>query len=294
MPTPSSLIDAMRQALPAMSAAERRVADVILKDISGATRLSTRDLSGLAAVSEPTIVRFARRMGSTGFPEFKLRLSEDYATGRMFLPSDPPSRSQDPAIVTGQVYEATAQALAYSFAQRDPAALEDAANRLHGARRILCLGVGGSSANVAAEAVTRLFRFDIAASCLTDPYAQTVAATLCRPSDAMLVFSVTGKPASLLSAAELARAQGASVIAVTRPGSPLAAASSVTIGLDIPDHDRRPEIPNRSRYGQLYVLDCLTTLVAARRLRTANPGLRRAREALIALHGPTEQQPIGD
>jgi RpiR family carbohydrate utilization transcriptional regulator len=74
----------------------------------------------------------------------------------------------------------------------------------------------------------------------------------------------------------------------------LAAASSVVIGLDIPDDDRRPEIPNRSRYGQLYILDCIATLIGSRRLDAAAPGLQRARAALLATHGPTRQQPIGD
>ncbi len=159
---------------------------------------------------------------------------------------------------------------------------------------MFCFGVGGSSAHVAAEAANRLFRFEIAISAVSDPYVQTVTAALCGKRDALLIFSVTGKPQCLVSAAALARARGASVIAVTRPSSPLAAESTVLIGLDISDDDRRPEIPNRSRYGQLYVLDCLATLVASTRLARSGPKLQRAREALLALHGPTEQQPIGD
>src|ERR1700730_8709721 len=123
MSTARSLIDDMRQALSALNPAERRVAEVILSDISAATRITTRDLSRRAAVSEPTVVRFARRMGSDGFTEFKMRLSEDFATGRMFVMSDPPSLSQEPGMIASQVYEATAQALAYSFSQRDPDAL---------------------------------------------------------------------------------------------------------------------------------------------------------------------------
>lgn len=294
MSSARSLIDEMRQQLGQLNPAERRLAEVVLADISGATRSTTRELSRRAAVSEPTVVRFARRMGNTGFTAFKLRLSEDFATGRMFIPSDPPATTQDPVVIASQVYEATAQALSFSFAQRDPGALAAAAEAIHAARRVFCFGVGGSSANVAAEAANRLFRFGVGVSAVIDPYSQAVTAALCGAQDALLVFSVTGKPPSLLSGAELARQQGAAVIVVTRPGSPLAAASTVLIGLDIPDHDRRPEIPNRSRYGQLYVLDCLATLVGARRLDAAAPGLHRAREALLAVHGPTPQQPIGD
>jgi RpiR family carbohydrate utilization transcriptional regulator len=290
----ASLIDQMRQALPAFNKAERRVAEVILADIEAATRITTRELSQRAQVSEPTVVRFARRMGSEGFTAFKLRLSQDFATGQMFIPSEVVEQSQDPATLANQVYEAAAQALAFSFAQRDPAALATAAGLIDGARRVFCLGVGGSSANVAAEAENRLFRFDIGVSTILDPYRQTVTAALCDKRDVLLIFSVTGKPPSLVSSATLGRSQGAAVIAVTRPGSPLAQASTVPIGLQIPDDDQRLEIPNRSRYGQLYVLDCLTTLVATLRLERAAPKLRKARNALIALHGPTEHQPIGD
>ncbi len=289
-----SLIDHMRQVLPGLSKSQRRVAETVLSDIDAATRVTTKELSERAGVSEPTIVRFARQMGSEGFTDFKIRLSQDFATGRMFTLSDPAVLPHDPVMIANQVYEATAQALAYSFAQRAPETLARAAAAIDAAQRVFCLGVGGSSANVAAEAANRLYRFDVHASALIDPYAQTVAAALCGPKDALLIVSVTGKPASLLSSARLAQAQGAAVIAITRPDSPLAQASTIVVGLAIPDHDRRFEIPNRSRYGQLYMLDCIASLVAARRLKTAAPKLQRAHRALLELNGPTEEQPIGD
>jgi RpiR family carbohydrate utilization transcriptional regulator len=289
-----SLIDHMRETAPSLNKAERRVADIVLADIEAATRMTTKDLSQRAAVSEPTIVRFARRMGGSGFTDFKMRLSQDFATGRMFVLPERGALPQDAATIATQVYEATAQALAYSFAQRDPGALAAAAAAIHTARRVFCFGVGGSSANVASEAENRLFRFDVSAGAIIDPYRQLIAAALCEAGDVLLMFSVTGKPSSLLESARLARDHGATIISVTRPTSPLAAESTIVIALDIPDDDRRVEIPNRSRYGQLYILDCIATLLAAKRLASAGPKLHRARNALLALQGKTTQQPIGD
>lgn len=294
MPPGASLIDHMREVLPDLSKAERRVAQVILGNIDAAIGMTTKDLSSRAAVSEPTVVRFARRMGSTGFTDFKMRLSRDFATGRMFVMSDPPSLAQDSTTISSQVYEATVQALAFSFAQRDPGALEKAAAAIDKARRLFCFGIGGSSANVAQEAENRFYRFDVGAVAIIDAYRQPVAASLCGASDAILAFSVTGKPHSLVESVRLAREQGATAIAVTRRDSPLAKASSILIGLDIPDDDRRFEIPNRSRYGQLYMLDCLATLLAARRAQRAGPKLQKAREILQSWHGATKQQPFGD
>jgi RpiR family carbohydrate utilization transcriptional regulator len=289
-----SLIDAMREVLPTLSKSQQRVAQAVLRDIESATRMSIKSLAELAEVSEPTIVRFSRRLGSDGFGAFKLRLSQDFATGRMFLMSETPRLGLDAATVAAQVYEATAQALAYGFAQRDPAALGVAAEAIHAAPRVFCMGVGGSSANVAAEAANRLFRFDVNASTVVDPYTQVLAAALTEPGDALLIFSVTGKPASLLSSATVAVRRGAVVVAITRPDSPLAKIATTLIGLTIPDHDQRFEIPNRSRYAQLYIVDCLATLIAGRRFSTSAQKLEAARQALLELHGPTVQQPIGD
>ncbi len=289
-----SLIDELRRALPDMNKAERRVADVVLADINAAAAMTMRDLSERAAVSEPTVVRFARKMGCSGFADFKMQLSRDFATGRMFVLSEVTGSPTDAVSVSSQVYEATAQALAYSFAQRDPKALEGAAEILHRASRVFCMGIGGSSANVAAEAENRLFRFDLSAVTLIDPYRQTVAASLCGPADTLLIFSVTGRPVSLVESARIARQQGASVISVTRRGSPLALISSILIGLDIPDDDQRFEIPNRSRYGQLYMLDCLATLIAGKRASGMASKLAHARQALRTLNSEPGQQPIGD
>ncbi len=102
---------------------------------------------------------------------------------------------------------------------------------------------------MAQEAENRLFRFDIHIAALIDDYKQRIAAAVCQAEDVLLVFSVTGRPRALIDCAIMAREAGAMVISVTRPGSPLAEASGILLPLDIPDNDRRFEIPNRSRYG---------------------------------------------
>ncbi len=290
----TSLIDRIRQSVGELNKAERRVANTMLKDIDGATRMTIKDLAQSASVSEPTIVRFARRMGCEGFSDFKLRLSQDHAIARMFVLNEDEDLPRDAAMVATHVYEAAAQALAQSFARRDPAALERAAEAIVIARRVWCLGVGGSSANIAAEAENRFFRYDIAASFSSDPYRQRMLAALSEPNDVLLIFSVTGKPRSLVESANIARELGATVIAVTRPNTPLANESSILVPLEILDHERHLQIPSCTRYGQLFLLDCIVTIVGTRRLPASAEKLRRVRATITSLHGPTDQQPLGD
>jgi RpiR family transcriptional regulator, carbohydrate utilization regulator len=290
----TSLIDGIRQSIGGLKKAERRVAQTVLRDIDAATRTTIKNLALNAAVSEPTIVRFARRMGCGGFSDFKLRLSQDHAIARMFVLTEQEKLPRDAGTVAKIVYEAAAQALAHSVAQCDAPALEHAVTEIDRARRVWCFGVGGSSANVAAEAENRLFRFDIAASFVTDPYRQRMAAALSDRNDVFLIFSVTGKPRSLVDSASTARELGAAVIAVTRPRSPLANASTILVPLEILDHEKQLQIPSRTRYGQMFILDCIATMIGNVRLDGSAAKLRRVRSALIAMHGSTEQQPLGD
>lgn len=289
-----SLMDRMRAAASDLKKAERRVVDFVLADIDAATRMSIKDLAQSANVSEPTVMRFARRMGCDGFADFKLRLSQDHAIARMFVLNEREALPPDARIVATHVYDAAAQTLAHSLAQLDFAALDKAAAAIVKTRRLFCMGVGGSSAIIAAEAENRFFRYDIAATALSDPYRQRLAAALCGKDDTLLLFSITGKPRSVVESANVARALGATVIAVTRPRTPLAEECSILLPLQITDHEKHLQIPSRTRYGQLLVLDCLATSVGSQLLERSAPKLRRARSALLSLHGPTDQQPIGD
>ncbi|HEY6430473.1 MAG TPA: MurR/RpiR family transcriptional regulator, partial [Acetobacteraceae bacterium] len=195
---PTGAVDRIRTVAAQLKGAEQRVAQAILSDIDWATRATTRDLARRAGVSEPTVIRFARHVGCSGFVDLKRRVSQDIATARMFTFPDHAVVSSDSTAVASQVYEATAQALAYSFAQRDTEALAQAAAALHRAKRVFCMGTGGSSANMALEAENRLFRFDLHVMAFTDDYQQRIAAATVERRDAVLIFSVTGRPRTLV------------------------------------------------------------------------------------------------
>jgi RpiR family carbohydrate utilization transcriptional regulator len=294
MEIPASLIDRIRQSAATLGKAEAALAAVIIEDIDAATQMSTKELAGRAGVSEPTVTRFARRMGCSGFKDFKIRLARDLAVGRMYLVADKLKPGRSGREVSEQTYELVAQTLALAFAQRDPAAIEAAADAIEAARRLFCFGVGGSSANIAEEAENRFFRLDVPVSACADPYRQRMTAAVCDQRDVLLMFSITGKPESLLDSAEIARSAGARIISVTTPGSPLAERSDILLPLTLPDEQRFFYMPSRGRYGQLYILDCLATTLGARRADRAGSSLWRIRRMLINLHGDTTGQPIGD
>jgi RpiR family carbohydrate utilization transcriptional regulator len=294
MEIPASLIDRIRKSAGNLGKAEAALAGVIIEDIDAATHMSTGELAGRANVSEPTVTRFSRRMGCSGFKDFKLQLARDLAVARMYLAADkvPPARSARE--VSEQTHELVAQTLAMAFAQRDPVAIEAAVDAIEAARRLFCFGVGGSSANIAQEAENRFFRLDVPASASADPYRQRMTATISDSRDVFLMFSMTGKAASLIDSAQIARSAGARVISATHPGSPLAKRSDILLPLTMPEDSRFFYMPTRGRYGQLYILDCLASTLGARRSEQASAALWRIKRMLLTLHGDTPGQPIGD
>ena len=289
-----SIVDELRRIAPGLSRAEKAVADAILDDIAKATDCTIRELAEQARVSEPTVVRLSRRLGCSGFPQLKRRLSQDIAVAQMFSRPDLAGKPRDAMSVSSQIYEAAGQALSHAFSSHDPKAAERAATLLDEADQVFCLGTGGNSANMAQEAENRLFRFGVKVQTLIDPYRQRMVAAVAEPGQVFLVLSMTGRPQALRDVAQTARLRGAKVICITRRESALAALSDELLALDVPDQEADFQLPNRSRYAQLFSVDILATLVGIKRQADALPRLKRMRTALVSLHGLTEDQPIGD
>lgn len=290
----TNLIETIERIAPALKKAERRVADLVLQDIEGTTRTSIKSFAAQAGVSEPTVMRFARRVGCDGFIDFKIRLAQDFAVGRMYIEAERKVQAGDAGTTARRVYQSGMDALSAAFAGLEENTLTEAAAAVAEANRIVCLGVGGSSAVMAQEMENRLFRFGLSVTACADPYKQRMLAAIADKGDAFLIFSVTGKPRSLVDAAGIAADRGAVVIAVTLPHSPLANHASILLSLAIPGDEVHFNFPNRTRYGQLLVIDCLSALVGAVKQPASARRLHRIRTTLLALHGHTEAQPIGD
>ena len=275
-------------------ATARRCAAEALADPERTARTTLREFAARAGLSEPGVLRFVRRLGCAGFVEFKLALAQEYAVGRMYLGGAPERLTQDATGTLHLVQRGAMEAMSLAREGVSEDAMGQAAEVLRRSRRVLCFGVGGSSAVMAEEAENRLFRLDLAAMACADPYKQRMLTAIAGPGDTLLVFSITGRPRSLLDSAAIARERGVPVVGITRPNSPLAALCTTLLPLDVPEDPVHYNLPDRARYGQLLLLDCLASLIASRLGRGAARKLHSLRANLSALHGVTEGQPNGD
>ncbi len=274
-----------------LSQSEQRLADIVQADIDFATNASITDLAARAEVSPPTVTRFCRRLGCNSFSDFKVNLAKSNYVGARYL--RPEARTSTPSEVAEDIVTKAQKALFMMHEALDMAAMEKAAALLSGAEMTYAFGSGGNSSMIVGELQNRLFRLGCRITTSTDHGMQMMLASALNREDLVIGSSFSGRNAELVTSFELARAQGATTIALTQSGSPVAQAADLVLAVDLPEGENIFR-PTSTRYAMLAVVDILANLVAyADRTATAAT-LRRIKESLIRHRDGDDSQLLGD
>jgi DNA-binding MurR/RpiR family transcriptional regulator len=283
------LVSRIERVEPELSPAERRVAEVVRQDFRAATRLTIAELAGRAGVSQPTVTRFCRSVGSASFNDFKIQLATTMTVAAVYLTSDRVF-GDDVGQLAQQVMMHAANAIREGLDQLDTGSVSRAIERFAQSRRIDIYGQGGGSAAVVEDAKLRLFRLGIPVAAFVDGHQQRMSAATLGPGDAVFAISNSGRSKPVIDAVEIARSFGATTVALTRPGSPLAAKAEIVIAVAIAEADDILR-PTPSRYAHMAIVDTIATGVAARLGTRGRDALRRVRYAVtrigVAIPTPT-------
>lgn len=274
-----------------MSAAEGRIADILLNDFEFAVNASITVLAGKAKVSPPTVTRFCRRLGCDSYSDFKVRVARTAYVGVRYLKPEPQSR--DTADVAKDVVEQAQNALFLLHRGLDLPALERAADLLARAEMIYAFGAGGNSSMIAGELQNRLFRLGLRVTASADHAMQLMMAAAAQPNDVLIGSSLSGRNEELARALALGRRQGTATIALTQAESAVSRSADVTVAIDLAE---APNIyrPTATRVAFLVAVDILASLVAIRIQPQATATLRRIKQQLVTHRDGDDRQPLGD
>ena len=270
-------IEKIQNNLDNFSKSERKVAEVIMASPQTAIHSSIATLAKMADVSEPTVNRFCRRLDTKGFPDFKLHLAQSLANGTPYVNRNV-EENDGPDAYTHKIFESTMACLDVAKNSLDPMQINRAVDLLTQAKKISFFGLG-ASASVAHDAMNKFFRFNIPITCFDDIVMQRMSCINSTENDVVVLISHTGRTKSLVEVAELARSNGATVIAITAKDSPLERMASLTICLDVPE-DTDVYMPMASRVVQMTVIDVLATGFTLRRGAGFRDNLKRVKDAL--------------
>lgn len=274
--------------------AERRVADVVLRDVSFAIDASNAAIAERAEVSEPTVTRFCRSIGCDGVRDFKLKLAQSIVVGRLYLaPGDANSEAHDGSPLWSTVFGEARNAISAVERSVDPADILRAAELVASAHQVLVFGLGGSSTALAQETQYRLFRYGVVAVAHSDPYLLKMTAATLKPNDLVIAISGTGRTREVIEVIELAKHYRATTIGITAPGSELEAICDVGLTVDIPEFPD-PLKPTASRFAFLIIIDLLSTAVGYRLDPSARETLRRIKYTVMSHRKGKVLEPLGD
>lgn len=275
------MLSRISNALPTLSPSEKRVAQWVLAHPKEATDATLAHIAGECKTSEPTVLRFCRRLGLGGFRELGIRLAESLSAPGSYVHRDvSPDDSTSDAVM--KVMDASIQSLAEMRAQLSSMPVDETTRAMAAARQIAFAGLGASG-HVARDACHKFFRLGIPCASLTDTPMILQFAAIAEPDDVLVLLSHTGRWREFAQAADIARERGATVVAITNPESALAGAASILFPCRVVE-DTNVFTPMSSRLGQLALLDAILVALALARGASATERLKLSKDALMSSH----------
>lgn len=240
--------------IPKLTAAYQQVARVVVRRPHDVVRWSIRELAHRAHVSEPTVLRFCRELGTDGYQDFKIRLAQGLAAAHpygyaKFKPGD------TTADVATKVFDTLLGRLGAIRNSLDIDSLDAATKVLGDADKIEFYGLG-ISGRVAIDAYHKFYRLGRKCIAYTDVEMLHMSARSLTDRDAVVVISNSGETRELLLVVQAAKRTGATIVAVTGAGTSLADLAAVTVPVD-PLELGSIHSPLISRVAHLLVLDIL-------------------------------------
>ena len=295
-PRAHDIIALMKDCYPGLSRSEQSVADAVLSDVRAAVEASNAELAIRAGVSQPTVTRFCRSVGCAGVRDFKLQLARSLVVGELFLANDNPRPTTNPDTTPpfwASVLGEARLALREVERQLDPGLVLSAAAILAPARRVLTLGLGGSSSALAEEMQNRLFRYGVPVTACKDPYLARMTVSTFRPDDVLIAISGSGRTREVIDCLHLARTYRARTIAITTPDSAAARAAEIALTTHI-DGYSDALMPSASRFAFLTIIDLIAAATGYQMGPLARENLRRIKFNLIEKGAGPTIEPLGD
>jgi DNA-binding MurR/RpiR family transcriptional regulator/CubicO group peptidase (beta-lactamase class C family) len=279
------LLVRIRAELPTLRPAELRVALAILADPAAAAHLSIGTLAERCETSAATVLRFCRAVGFRSYPALRLELARETGRDRDAPAAPSPTGDISPTDTVPQIVAkiawSDARAIEDTAALLDVASLARAIDAVAAAERIDIYGVGASGF-VAADLHQKLHRIGLLSSVSPDPHAALTSAALLGPADVAIAISHTGTTTDTVEALRVARAGGATTIAITNVrDSPITAQADLVLTTAARETTFRSGAM-ASRIAQLAVVDCLFVGVAQ---RSWDRTLRALERTFVAVQG---------
>lgn len=264
---------------------ERKVARYVSENLSCMVGLSVEELARRSGSSQAAVVRFCKKLGCKGYRDFSIQLVTELAVAQntgadkaVYSDIQEGDRVEN---VIRNVCRHNMQAIEDTLSLMEPEVVEATADKLFHAQRLDLYAIAASNL-VAQDAQQKFMRINKRVTAYSDPHLQLSSAASLTPADVAIALSWSGETREVLEAANLAKRNGAFLVAITRYGRvSLAEIADVHFGLSAPEMAIRSGAMS-SRIAQMTMIDILFSCVVSRHYQETMPHLERTRQVVRA------------
>lgn len=256
----------IRSLLPALRPSEQRIARFFLDDPRSAAGMSIMQLAESASTSTTSVIRLCKRLGYQHLRDLRADIlheiaRETYETAGLTEVSGDIDHDDSLEDVVAKVSFTETLSIADTAKALPVEELTRAVDAVAGASRVVVFGVG-ASAFVGQDLQQKLTRIGRTALSCTDSHAAWTAAATLTAGCVAIAVSHSGETVDTVDFLEIARATGASTIALTNhPQSALTEHADIVLTTAARETLFRSGALG-SRIAQLMVIDCLFIGVA--------------------------------
>lgn len=261
-----------------MGKAEKRIADWLLENPGEILPLSIIDLADRCNCSEATIVRFAKRLGFSGYQELKISLAQETNSTSV-------STNITCNDTLEEIYDKVCNDIYCSLERTkmvlNTATLEEVCKRISTAEKIVIFGLG-NSASIALDASHKLQRTGCNAYAYSDNHMQVIAASHLTPNDIAIGISHSGSSKDIVDALKIAKEAGATTVAITNSGkSPIQKHSNFTL-FTASDETKHNILALNSRIAQLSIVNAIYFYLVYNKSDKALESIKETEHSLLS------------
>ena len=266
------------------SKSDRVLIRYIQDNIQLVARKTISQLSQESGIGESTITRFARKMGFSSLPAFKLALAEELTdTSQRYIINRDIAAAESVELTARKLLDTNIGMMEKTLQLLDFETISGSSRLLQHARRILFVGLGNAG-YMAKDSSYKFSRIGLDCTGTDNSHTMIVMAALLHPEDLLVAISHSGETDEIIKTVELAKRKGVKTIVITaNKKSTLAVLSDQGIFYEAEETLLETgSIP--VKLAQFFILDLIYTQVVKEMADVAAENKRLTTEAISYLH----------
>ncbi len=272
-----SIIHKIRFMHSQMGPAEKKIADYILENTQEIISDSISDFAEKCCCGDATVVRFAQRLGFSGYQSLKIGIASEISSASKV--SKEITKDDSCFDIFKKRISDISVSLANTETVLDAEILELTAKAIMKSKRIVVFGLGNSAA-IAQDAAHKFLRLGFNAQACCDNHMQAIIATHLDRASVVIGISHSGSSKDIVDALELSKIGGATTVCITNFGnSPIVKACDYSL-FTRAEETQHSILAMSSRIAQLTILDSIYTYIVVNSDKQAEQEIYKTELAL--------------